>query len=151
MQEMINPLREELSRFRRWQDDGAADVLDLGHGAEWESNYPHWGALLAAVQTAIAETGKLDEESISLVLFVLARDNEDEAVADTLRATPATLARLLPAALNYPDPQARWQIASILPAVLGAHALEPLCHLNQDPDEYVRRRASIALDELQAT
>ncbi|MEV6692565.1 HEAT repeat domain-containing protein [Micromonospora sp. NPDC051196] len=136
-----------MARFKQWQESGAPDYLNLGHGAEWEANYPHWEALLDAAEQAVKRASVLEREVISDLLFVLARDNEDERVAEILRDNPAALRRLLPQALRYPDAQARWQVAAILPA-LGAVAVEPLMQLKLDPDEYVRRRAAIALSEI---
>ncbi|WP_394328293.1 HEAT repeat domain-containing protein [Couchioplanes caeruleus] len=68
-----------------------------------------------------------------------------------LSAAPRVVEGLLPLALEYPDSQARWQIAMILPAALGERAIEPLRRLAQDGDEYVRRRACTALSSMGST
>lgn len=143
-------LAREVERLKSWRVGGAPDALGLGHGAEWESNYPHWPELLDAVQAVINQPEAIDDELADLVLFVLARDNEDELVADMLKESPATLRRLLSAALQYQDAQARWQIAAILPSALKGEAEGSLVQLGNDTNDYVRRRASIALSQLRA-
>ena len=71
--------------------------------------------------------------------------NEDEQIPEMLSARPRVVEQLLPLALDYPDPLARWQIDMILPAALGDRAIEPLRRLVRDRDDYVRRRAHAAL------
>ncbi|MET8150148.1 HEAT repeat domain-containing protein [Actinoplanes sp. NPDC049668] len=139
---------DELRRFRVWIDRGAPDVLGLGHGREWECNYPHWDELWDAARRHIETSVELSDLERRELLYVLARDNEDEEIAEMLSASPRVVEQLLPLALEYPDPDARWQIAMILPAALGDRAIEPLRQLAQDDDEYVRGRARAALSSL---
>lgn len=138
----------EVLRFRQWADHGAPDLLGLGHGAEWECNYPHWERLLAAVQERISTAPGLTGAEQHDLLYVLARDNEDEQVAEMLKTAPRLVEELLPLALAHPDPAARWQIAMILRAALGDGAGDPLGKFTKDDDEYVRRRARAALGTL---
>ncbi|RSM56881.1 hypothetical protein DMB66_32625 [Actinoplanes sp. ATCC 53533] len=144
----MGSLLEESRRFRLWQDAGAPDVLALGHGAEWESNYPHWEALYESVRQRLRATDILSESERFELLYVLARDNEDEQVADILAGAPAAVNQLIPAIFDYPDPDARWQFAIILPLALGVSAMGYLQRLLQDDNEYVRRRAHAAVDRL---
>jgi HEAT repeat protein len=147
---MIERFRNEVDRFKEWQAAGAPDLLGMGHGSEWESNYPSWENLWNATRGIIDGASRLDDDTIDALLFVLARDNEDERVADMLAETPEVVIRILPAALEYPDDDARWQIAMLLPAALGERARLPLRRLMHDPDDYVRRRAAAALQQLDA-
>ena len=66
----------ELRRFRVWVDSGAPDVLELGHGSEWECNYPYWGELWAAARRHIETSAELSELEHRELLYILARDNE---------------------------------------------------------------------------
>jgi HEAT repeat protein len=96
----------------------------------------------------LAQPHLIDKESTELLLYVLARDNEDERIADELKHAPLALSKILQSALTYPDPDARWQIAMIIPRALGQAARGPLHQLCTDTAEYVRRPATFALDEL---
>ncbi|GIF17264.1 HEAT repeat domain-containing protein [Actinoplanes teichomyceticus] len=141
----------QVRRFRIWVDSGAPDVLGLGHGGEWECNYPYWDELRDAARRHIETSTQLSDLERRELLYILARDNEDEQIAEMLSASPRVVEELLPLALEYPDPDARWQIATILPAALGDRAIEPLRRLAQDGDDYVRRRARAALSSMGTT
>ncbi|MBG0569024.1 hypothetical protein [Actinoplanes aureus] len=117
------------------------DVLGLGYGVEGECNHPHWEELLTAVRDRLATSAELSETERHELLYVLARENEDERIAAALEASPRLVEQ----------PQARWQIAIILPCALGEGAVQALKQLAQDDDEYVRRRALAALSALGAT
>jgi hypothetical protein len=146
---MTSDLTREVRRFKTWAKSGAPDVLRIGHDrGEWECNYPHWQELYETTEALLAQPRLIDEESTELLLYVLARDNEDERIADELRHAPLALSKILHRALTYPDPDARWQIAMILPAAMGEAARELLDQLCKDTHEYVRRRATFALEEL---
>jgi HEAT repeat protein len=146
---MTGDLTREVRRFKTWAESGAPDVLGIGHGrGEWECNYPHWEELYESAEALLAQPHLIDEESADLLLYVLARDNEDERIADELKHAPLALSKILQRGLTYPDPDARWQIAMILAAAMGEAARETLHQLSTDTDEYVRRRATFALDEL---
>lgn len=146
---MTSDLTREVRRFKTWAESGAPDVLGIGHGrGEWECNYPHWQELYEAAEALVAQPQLIDEESTELLLYVLARDNEDERIANELKHAPLALSKILQRAMAYPDPDARWQIAMILSAAIGQAAREPLHQLCGDTAEYVRRRATFALEEL---
>ena len=90
-----------------------------------------------------------DAEKASF-LYLLARDNEVEDLADLLSEHPVTLAGVAEhvcAAPGCAEPDARWQIAAYLPAI-GPDATPLLLTLFADDDEYVRRRALLSLGEL---
>lgn len=92
----MNSFDYELRRFRVWVDSGAPDVLGLGHGAEWECNYPHWAELWDAARRHIETSAELGELERRELLYVLARDNEDERIAEMLSASPRIVEQLLP-------------------------------------------------------
>ncbi|MFE6234230.1 HEAT repeat domain-containing protein [Cellulosimicrobium sp. NPDC057862] len=119
---------------------------------EWETDYEEWPATYACARDLVGErpfTRWSDVEKASF-LYLLARDNEVEDLADLLSEHPATLAGVAEhvcAAPESAEPDARWQIAAYLPAV-GADAIPLLLTLLTDDDEYVRRRALLSLGAL---
>jgi HEAT repeat protein len=145
---VVSGINVEVEGFRSWVARGAPDELGLGHGAEWESNYPNWDQLWSAAREAIEDYGKLNGRDVDDLLFALGRDNEDEVIAEMLSTAPGALKKILSRALASPDSQVRWQIASILPVALGKEAQSALRKLAVDDDEYVRRRALAALAEM---
>jgi len=118
-------------------------------GAEWESSYERWHELYAEAEAFIAEGDyeRWSAEDKRDLLYVLARDNEDEIVADALRRRPEVLVAVAQDALSFGEPDARWQIASMLGelAPLTAEVEALLARFAGDEHEYVRRRAFLAL------
>jgi hypothetical protein len=121
---------------------------------EWETDYEEWPATYACARDLVGErplTRWSDAEMASF-LYLLARDNEVEVLAELLSEHPATLACVAEHVCATPEsaePDARWQIAAHLPAV-GPDATPRLLTLFADDDEYVRRRALLSLGALGA-
>ena len=132
-------LADEVSRFREW---AATQSRTSG---EWECDYPHWTALYAATTQA------LDDESWrtqpAAIVYVLARDNECEIIRAELRQRPALLRELAPSIVAADEPDARWQLASTLGELAVDWGAALLAALAGDRDEYVRRRALLAMGE----
>ncbi len=134
-------LKNHAAAFRDW----AASLPLSARSAEWECEYEHWPEIWASVQTFAAAPGT-DRPAADL-LFLLARDNETETIAEILTAHPALLIWLAKEGRDLAEPSARWQLANALGNIPNRDAaIVPLltgyCH---DTDEYVRRRALLAL------
>jgi HEAT repeat protein len=136
-------LEHEVARFRAWDDA----LSNEGRSAEWETYYENWGALYQACREYLnTPLNTWSDEGIQLLLYAIARDNEGEIIIDEL--TQEQLVTLSAAALESAEMDAKWQLAM----ALGRY---PLCAENdallsrfvQDPHEYVRRRALLALAE----
>ncbi|HOG94014.1 MAG TPA: hypothetical protein PLE80_10615 [Opitutaceae bacterium] len=144
-------LNEEVTRFRLWADKRLAGKLpseEVFHfDSEWESDYPFWPDLYRAVETAVSSKDEVTTEGIELLLYVLARDNEDEVVLDILERYPSFVVEIASRARVFPDQDARWQFAVLLGRLDEADLLSPFLG---DDDEYVRRRAGFALEEIRA-
>ena len=134
-------LQEEVERFREW---AGSDEPKYG---EWETEYPHWDRLYATVGELLC-SGSWPISSLPLLLYVLARDNEAEYVLDLLSQYQESGMALAGACINYPDSDARWQIAVFLGKVRTPEAIEMLKKLAEDENEYVRRRALIAIKDV---
>lgn len=88
-------------------------------------------------------------EVYELILYTLARDNEVENVLQMLIEQPKVLLALAYKALIYSDYEAKWQIAYGLGEIKGMdkEVNNLLSKFLDDENEYVRRRASFALEK----
>lgn len=131
--------------FRQWADEHLAEQ----ETGEWGASYDEWASLTSAFCNLLDSTdpSDWDEHLVDLILYVLARDSDPEILQDELVARPAHLLALAKVASRSPEPDARWQIAAALGAVSADNlTVEPMLErLLQDSDEYVSRRALIAL------
>ncbi len=87
------------------------------------------------------------------LLYALARDNEAEFIADELEHRPEILMGLAARGATSVEVDAKWQIAAKLGELNGQKLPEAevfLTQLVQDADEYVSRRALLALGKLKS-
>lgn len=141
----MSGLKLEVANFRRWASE-SGDIP--GCSAEWECDYPNWQGLYTAVEQFLASSANrlLANEELELLLYSLARDNEDENILELLEHFPKTAMQLAQAGLNYSDADARWQIAVLLGRIKTPESVELLQQYISDEAEYVRRRAKFALE-----
>jgi len=131
--------------FRNW-----ADGYPVGQrSGEWESHYDQWPSITSAF-TAFLDSGTPElwnALTVETLLYILARDNEMEILKEELITRPCHLLALAKVGLHSTEPDARWQLADALGRVeLAASEVEPLLvQLFHDRDEYVSRRALLAL------
>jgi hypothetical protein len=140
---------EEIEKFQQWAEHLPDADKDFG----WEAGYEHWPALRAAVLNMIKSTDPAglspDAPEFSLVLYAVARDNVEQILAGDLVDHPKWLHALASAALNFPDVDARWQLAVALGGSSNkAEAEKLLLEYHAGPDEYVGRMALLALANL---
>ena len=141
----------EIGRFRTWAGSNPSATRSQEQpfyhsDGEWECDYPHWSELYAAVMAHTAANLAEDwsDEQSQAVLYALARDNEDEFLAQEIREQhPARLIALAKIAVVGGEFDARWQLAEQLGHLTGNLVdVEPLLlAFASDEDEYVRRRA----------
>jgi len=133
-------LSDEVAAFRKW-----ADATPHGDSL-WELDYQNWPDLLAASEASLLND-ELTEEQVDLLLFVLARDNEAQQLQEALGNNPRSALILSRAAISRGEAEARWQIADYLGSQPGEEAREIQRLFLADADEYVRRRALLAMTE----
>jgi len=116
----------------------------------WEADYEHWPSLTRAYSDLLdsGTAADWDGEVIDLLLYALARDNEMEVLKEELVLRPEKLVALAHFALSTVEVDAKWQIADALGSVvLAGEEVAPMIErFLQDPDEYVSRRALLALE-----
>ena len=131
--------REEVGKFRAW-----AATLS-GHFGEWECDYDGWEAIYKGVGEFLSHSvpKNWDSAEVEDLLYIVARDNEGEVIANMLREiNPEITFRLALQSLMSSDPDGRWQIADVLDQWPRDERTEPLLlRFMEDEAEYVRRRA----------
>jgi HEAT repeats len=139
----------EAQKFRNWADRTYPAGVTR-HG-EWECEYDDWGSLYSAY---VSHLGRYDPqdwktEDLDLLLYVLARDNENQTLQAELEKRSAHLIEMAKLALSRScDYEARWQIADALGNLKGS-LVDPLLELFfSDEHEYVRRRALLSLGRI---
>jgi hypothetical protein len=131
--------------FRDWEAGYPADE----RSGEWETEYGRWSEIYSSFEALLiaSQRRSWDKETTALVLYLLARDNELEEIKAELIVSPPNLIDLAAAALQFGEPDARWQVADALGSVdVSDGRIEPLLEkFCDDTDEYVSRRALLAL------
>lgn len=139
------PLDRAIQRFKDW----ASSYPIAERTGEWECDYPDWAEIYTAFASFVEQNdhrqwSPTDKQN---VLYIIARDNETEHLIDEIAKQEGRLIEIAEAAVKHGDRDAKWQIASRLGEaeveveVAETHLLEFL----KDADEYVRRRALLAL------
>lgn len=151
----MNPdqLFEEINRFKDWAKNYPKSNKEehLYFDSEWECNYKNWDAIYTSFQNFIAHTNPLEwsEEETTRLLYIVARDNEDERLVDIIAENEAALTILAQQSLLSGEKDSKWQLATRLHLLKDKNLAASLLHqYAQDQDEYVRRRASTELENL---
>ena len=154
----MSVLALEVAKFRQWAafrlgPDHISDASTHGDG-EWGCDYPDWQALYSAIEACLLSktggTNLVTADERELLLYALARDNEDEVTLELFEQFPDASIQLARAGIDYPDIDARWQVAVLLGRIKRADAVSLLQRFLEDDSEYVRRRAGTALQEIQS-
>ena len=144
-EEYVLVFKNGVSDFKRW-----ALKADKS-SREWETEYPNWDKLYHHTGNLLKELSveRWNEELMEDFLYILARDNEVENIIENLINLPNQLLSLTKYALTYSDNDAKWQVAYGLGEIKGDNLLIRmyLSDFLNDGQEYVRRRASFALEK----
>lgn len=141
-------LTQEAARFRAW---AATDDAANRYG-EWETDYEDWGYAHIAVEDALkaAPLPIWPPTVVDDLLYLLARDNEDEVIVDLLAEFPEALLWIAEIACDRGENDAKWQIADRLGNSRSdwERRVALLQRYLSDSDKYVRIRAQSAVDRL---
>lgn len=152
MANLFQALDAEVDRFRAW----AATFPVAERSGEWETFYPNWEELYNAFFAVVSATAYQDwnETTASALLYAIARDNEGQHLAEYLGDDPDKLLYLAERAVSAGERDTKWQLAEQLgtlePQRQPAAEALLLCFV-RDEDEYVRRRALLALARIGAS
>jgi hypothetical protein len=141
----VAELKRTIGDFVAWAGGYPVDC----RSGEWEVEYERWPEIATAFATYLEKftPDQWDEEVIDLLIFILARDNEGEILKQELVNRPDHLLALAKASITSTERDARWQLADALgDSRFDSGNAEQLLELFlSDEDEYVRRRALLAM------
>ncbi|MCI5141231.1 MAG: hypothetical protein D3909_05795 [Candidatus Electrothrix sp. ATG1] len=147
---MDTPLTNELDKFWRWASMTPVEYADNKKGGEWETDYPFWEDIYSCVEEEIKRIeGGQSRVSIQYILEAMAIDNECENILDMLESSKTASQIVINDYYDYPQPEARWQIAELAKRTAFRGVIDMLKKmLINDDNSYVKRRALLSLDEL---
>jgi hypothetical protein len=147
---MKHPLFEEIDKFRVWSK-GFSELPEEERWGEWEEEYEHWDRIESAFADFIRSTNVEDwTNAISTaLLYIIARDNESETLADLVSEYPEKLVFLAQQAVNAESPTSKWLLTIRLPRLSDKKLAESLLlDFIDNSDEYVRRRTLMSLAQV---
>ena len=110
-------LYKEIRAFRLWADKYYPDRSEENDNGEWEFGVnSHFNEMLSAAILIVSETdsAEADEKLIDSLLFVVARDNESEILADELLKHKDWFELLARKSTDTQYINAQWQFAKRL-------------------------------------
>lgn len=146
----MHPVFEEIEKFRKWSK-GFSQIPEEERCGEWEEEYEHWHRIDSTFADFIRTTQVEDwtEAVGKALLYIIARDNESESLADLVSNYPEKLVFLAQYAINVESPASKWLLAIRLPLLSDKRLVESLLlEFIVDSDEYVRRRTLVALAQV---
>lgn len=141
---MIQNLLKEIKLFKSW----AYSIDSSNLFGEWEMYYDNWDNIYRAFRDVITNCSceGLDDKVTEDLLYIIARDNEDECLIDQLVESKTWFMFLCEKSLtsNYDD--AKWQFASKLSNFSeDPRSKKFIIMFINDNNEYVSRRALLQL------
>lgn len=141
-----------MDRFWTWSGMTPEEYArDRGYG-EWEVDYPYWTELSTCFQKAIkaVNEGNSSEILVNLMLDAIAIDNEVESLLHDceMELENNELELLIRCSITYIQPEARWQIASMIARRQNKDWEKYLYVFINDSHKYTQRRALIALSSI---
>lgn len=147
----MDRLLTEIEHFRAWAGTAFPGLSPAEIGGEWETEYLGWDGITAAFEDALDRRlpEEFTDEVLSQLVYIIARDNECEVLAQMASEREAWFTALCRLSLSLSEPEARWQLAIRLPAMADrTMAGQLLEQFVRDQDEYVSRRAVMVMPAL---
>ena len=144
-------LLEQARKFHQWQEITYPGKTTEEIGGVWEIDYPAWNDIFDAfchVLTQMdAETG--DSVLLDEMVYLIARDNEAERFIQETTSHPQWFECLCRRAVASNESEAKWQFAAYLPeCTCSQEVKDMILDFAKDPNEYVSRRALLAMPAL---
>lgn len=144
-------LLEQARKFHQWQEITYPGKTTEEIGGAWEVDYPAWNDIfdafchvLTQMDTEMADNFLLDE-----MVYLIARANEAEGFIQETTSHPKWFECLCRRAAASNESEAKWQFAAYLPECSCSQEVRDIIlDFAKDPNEYVSRRALLAMPAL---
>ena len=144
-------LLEQAIKFHQWQEATYPGKTSEELGGEWEVDYPYWNDTYSAFCHVLTQMDAETADSVLLdeMVYRIARDNEAEGFIQETTSHPKWFEYLCRRAAASNESEAKWQFAAYLPECpCSQEVKDMILDFAKDPNEYVSRRALLAMPAL---
>ena len=144
-------LLEQARKFHQWQEITYPGKTTEEIGGAWEVDYPAWNDIFDAFCHVLTQMNAEMADSILLdeMVYLIARANEAEGFIQETTSHPKWFECLCRRAATSNENEAKWQFAAYLPECSCSQKVRDIIlDFAKDPNEYVSRRALLAMPAL---
>ena len=144
-------LLEQVGKFHQWQEITYPGKTTEEIGGAWEVDYPAWNDIFDAFCHVLTQMDAEMADSILLdeMVYLIARANEAEGFIQETTSHPKWFECLCRRAAASNESEAKWQFAAYLPECPCSPEIKNMIlDFAKDPNEYVSRRALLAMPAL---
>ena len=144
-------LLEQVGKFHQWQEITYPGKTTEEIGGAWEVDYPAWNDIFDAFCHVLTQMDAEMADSILLdeMVYLIARANEAEGFIQETTSHPKWFECLCRRAAASNESEAKWQFAAYLPECSCSQEVRDIIlDFAKDPNEYVSRRALLAMPAL---
>ena len=152
---MAKDIREcllaQARKFHQWQEITYPGKTTEEIGGAWEVDYPAWNDIFDAFCHVLTQMDAETADSVLLdeMVYLIARDNEAEGFIQETTSHPKWFECLCRRAAASNENEAKWQFAAYLPECSCSQKVRDIIlDFAKDPNEYVSRRALLAMPAL---
>ena len=144
-------LLEQARKFHQWQEITYPGKTTEEIGGVWEVDYPAWNDIFDAFCHVLTQMNVEMADSVLMdeMVYLIARDNEAEGFIQETTSHPQWFECLCRRASASNESEAKWQFAAYLPECSCSQKVRDIIlDFAKDPNEYVSRRALLAMPAL---
>ncbi|MFR2482041.1 MAG: hypothetical protein ACLTAC_01530 [Hungatella sp.] len=144
-------LLEQAEKFHQWQETTYPGKTTEEIGGAWEVDYPYWNDTYSAFCHVLTQKDAETADSVLLdeMVYLIAKDNEAEGFIQETTSHPQWFECLCRRAAASNESEAKWQFAAYLPECSCSQEVRDIIlDFAKDPNEYVSRRALLAMPAL---
>ena len=144
-------LLAQARKFHQWQEITYPGKTTEEIGGAWEVDYPAWNDIFDAFCHVLTQMNAEMADSVLLdeMVYLIARANEAEGFIQETTSHPQWFECLCRRAAASNENEAKWQFASYLPECSCSQKVRDIIlDFAKDPNEYVSRRALLAMPAL---
>lgn len=150
---MINELQTKLNKFWKWAGMTREEYSCLPDYGDWESAYPNWNELYRETKCVIRilptiKESKEIEELITLILEVIAIDNDREIIIKECQKSLSHYQKFYDIAVAHLQPESRRQVAELIGKIGDLSFINYLKSMVNDKVNFVQRSALISIAKI---